>query len=125
MKSAAIIKQAKDRLSEIIVDYLRRYDAFLQTGKKRLKSTGEVNLYDEDFNSEMPTIEIEVDNSYLDVYDTCTEKRSITQFIVEENGDLCFCVAGADADYDITPKNMTVEELARIANFLQNEYETL
>ena len=124
MNAKTIVENARKSLVDLIVKYLRKYDGFLFTGNKKLSKDGEIYLYDEDFNSDLPTIEIAVDNSYLDVEDNCTEPRRITQFIINEDGDLSFCVVGPDTP-ELKPKDLTIEELARIANYLQNEYETL
>lgn len=124
MKADTIIQSARKALVDIIIGYLRKIDGFMETGDKRLRTEGEVNLYDEDFITEnMPVIEVEVDNSYLDVEDYCTERRKITQFIVSEDGELSFCIKGDNKE--IPAKNATIEELARIANFPQNEWETM
>ena len=66
------------------------------------------------------TIKVEVDNSYLDVEDTIMENRTITEIHVSLDGNV-FLVAYED-DTEIEWKDISTDELAGLANILENQY---
>ena len=66
------------------------------------------------------TIKVEVDNSYLDVEDTIMENRTITEIHVSLDGNI-FLVAYED-DTEIEWKDISTDELAGLANILENQY---
>ena len=64
-------------------------------------------------------ITVEVDNSYLDVEDACTEKRGIEEIVVSEQGEVWFI---EEEGKDWTPDEISIEELAAIADTLEETY---
>ena len=66
------------------------------------------------------TIKVEVDDSYLDVEDTIMENRTITEVRVSLDGNV-FLVAYED-DTEIEWKEISTDELAGLANVLENRY---
>ena len=130
MKADTIVKNARRELGDIIITLMRKLGGYFATDDKRLMSAPDEEVYIEAFClAEVPKTMVRVDNSYLDVEDVITEKRPITQFILEGNegnDKLTFCASGAeDAAIDIKPEEVSIEELARIASFLENECDLL
>lgn len=68
-----------------------------------------------------PAIEIPVDNSYLDVYDDCTERRKVVSICVE--GDKV--VVGTEEGDEIYADNLSVEELGAICDCLSDTYKDI
>ena len=66
------------------------------------------------------TIKVEVNDSYLDVEDTIMENRTITEVRVSLDGNI-FLVAYED-DTEIEWKDISTDELAGLANILENQY---
>lgn len=64
-------------------------------------------------------ITVDVDNSYLDVEDACTEKRGIEEIVVSEQGEVWFI---EEEGKDWTPDEISIEELAAIADTLEETY---
>lgn len=62
-------------------------------------------------------INVEVDNSYLDVEDRCYEDMEVTEIIVDENG---VCLTTDDDDY--SADEVSIEELADVADVLEFTY---
>jgi hypothetical protein len=66
------------------------------------------------------TIKVEVDNSYLDINDTCYEEREVAEILVNLN-DKEIWVCTEDDEYTID--EISVDELAEIANAMEETYE--
>lgn len=65
-------------------------------------------------------INVEVDNSYLDIEDTCFEKREVAEINVNTtDGEMWVCTE----DDDYTIDEVSIEELAAIANAMEETYE--
>lgn len=63
-------------------------------------------------------INVEVDNSYLDVEDTCYEDVEVTEVVVSRDGEVWFNTA----DDDYTVDEVSIEELADVAEVLELSY---
>ena len=66
-------------------------------------------------------ITVDVDNSYLDVDDTCYERREISEIVLEEDGSLTLIEEEGD---EWSGSNITIDELAAISNAIENAYIT-
>ena len=66
------------------------------------------------------TIKVEVDNSYLDIEDRCYEQQEVAEILVNLI-DKEVWVCTEDAEYTID--EISVEELAEIANAMEETYE--
>lgn len=63
-------------------------------------------------------INVEVDNSYLDVEDTCYEDVEVASIIVSRDGDILVTTENDEID----AKKISLEELADIAEVLELSY---
>lgn len=66
------------------------------------------------------TIKVETDNSYLDVEETTMENRTITEVRVSLDGNV-FLVGYGD-DTEINWQDISTDELAALANVLENQF---
>lgn len=66
------------------------------------------------------TIKIEVDNSYLDISDTCYEDREVAEILVNLN-DKEIWVCTEYNEYTID--EISIDELVEIANAIEETYE--
>ena len=64
-------------------------------------------------------INVEVDNSYLDVDDTCYERREIAEIVLEEDDSLTFIEEEGEEWSD---SDITIDELAMISESIQEAY---
>ena len=120
LKPKSIVENAKTELGNTIITYLRKLDAFISTGNKRMMTAPEQDIIitENEVLGDMPEVRVEVDDSYLDVEDTIYEYLPIDKIVLCE-GELYFEVG----DADIYVEDLDVEELAVIAGFLIGEYE--
>jgi len=118
MTPKTIVENAKKELLEIIITYLRKLDAFIATGNKKLITAPGEDIIIADFEAkgEVPKVRVEVDNTYLDVEDTTYEYLPITKFVLSE-GEFYVEIGKIDKD------DLSIEELQSIAEFLQDEWE--
>lgn len=119
-----IINYARFELAKTIVTLMRRLDAYLATGKKSLMTTSEGVCLD--FNGleiadKTPVVNVEVDNSYLDVEDRCYEPRHIDYIVTRDDHNFYLSAGETDIDAD----DISTDELAAIAKFLENTYNEL
>lgn len=66
-----------------------------------------------------PSIEVPVDNSYIDVYDDCTEQRKVIGIYIDEDGKPYVTTEEGD---EIFCENLSVEELGKICDCLEVSY---
>jgi hypothetical protein len=114
-----IINNARFEIITHIVTLMRKIDAYLETGNKRLMTASEevcVDFNGLDIADKTPVINVEVDNSYLDVEDRCYEQRHI-DYIVTKGAHNFYLSAG---ETDIDADDISTDELAAIAKFLEN-----
>ena len=124
MKTAQdIITNARFELVAHIITLMRKIDAYLETGNKRLMTNSEegvvVNFAD---CVSAPSIVIEVDNSYLDVEETCREVRTL-DFIATRD-DYNFYV-GDKANSEVKAEDISTDDLIEIAKVLEETYNDM
>lgn len=114
MKGTDIINVAREQLVSFIAFEVRNIYLLLNGQEPNFEEDEEYVL-----DVEGLTIKVEVDNSYLDVEDTIMENRTITE--VHVSLDNVFLVAYED-DTEIEWKDISTDELAGLANVLENQY---
>jgi len=126
MKTAnEIIKNARAELIELIKDEIAMIDAYLQTGRKGLKTCNtEGIIIESDVLGTTPRLQVEVDNSYLDVEETTYEYREISAIILDEENIMSveFSDDEGRPDYEISEDRLSVDELYTIASSLESTY---
>ena len=122
MKTAqAIINDARFELVTLIVTLMRKIEGYLETGSKNLMTADEgvcLDFNGLDIADKTPVVNVEVDNSYLDVEDRCYEPRHI-DYIVTRDDHNFYLAAG---ETDIEDDDLSTDELVAIAKFLENTY---
>lgn len=116
-----IINNARFEIVTHIITLMRKIDAYLETGKKGLMTDPEESVV-LDFAecAYAPSIIVEVDNSYLDIEETCREVR-VLDFIATSD-DHNFYV-GAGENTDVEADDITTDELLAIAKCLEKTYD--
>ena len=115
MKGTDIINDARKKLVDFIAFEVRNIYLLLNGQEPNFEEAEEYAL-----DIEGLTIKVEVDDSYLDVEETITENRTITEVRVSLDGNV-FLVAYED-DTEIEWKEISTDELAGLANVLENRY---
>ena len=115
MKGTDIINDARKKLVDFIAFEVRNIYLLLNGQEPTFEEDEEYVL-----DVEGLTIKVEVDDSYLDVEETTTENRTITEVRVSLDGNV-FLVAYED-DTEIEWKEISTDELAGLANVLENRY---
>ena len=114
MKGTDIINVAREKLVSFIVFEVHNIYLLLNGQEPNFEEDEEYVL-----DIEGLTIKVEVDNSYK-VEDTIMENRTITEVRVSLDGNV-FLVAYED-DTEIEWKDISTDELAGLANVLENQY---
>lgn len=120
MKTAQdIINNARFELVTLIITFMRKIDAYFETGKKNLMTAPEEDVVI-DFAElgNAPAIRVEVDNSYLDVEDVCHEVRPLDFIATGDDHNFYVGADGADIDAD----DLSTDELLVIAKVLEDAY---
>ena len=115
MKGTDIINDARKKLADFIAFEVRNIYLLLNGQEPNFEEDEEYVL-----DIEGLTIKVEVDDSYLDVEETTMENRTITEIRVSLDGNV-FLVAYED-DTEIEWKEISTDELAGLANVLENRY---
>lgn len=120
-----IINNARSEIIIRICILMRRIGAYLETGKKGLMIADDGTCVD--FNGleiadKTPVINVEVDNSYLDVEDRCYEPRHIDYIVSGDDGCSFYLSAGGT---DINADDISTDELVAIGNFLETTYDDM
>ena len=115
MKGTDIINDARKKLVDFIAFEVRSIYLLLNGQEPNFEEDEEYVL-----DVEGLTIKVEVYDSYLDVEETTTENRTITEVRVSLDGNV-FLVAYED-DTEIEWKDISTDELAGLANVLENRY---
>ena len=119
-----IINNARLELTKAIVTLMRKIDGYLDTGNKSLMTIDEgvcVDFNGLDIADKTPMVNVEVDNSYLDVEDRCYEPRHIDYIVTRDDHNFYLSAGETDIDAD----DISTDELAAIAKFLENTYNEL
>lgn len=115
-KAKTIIADARKKLMEFI-----RFEAPLMYKKLGWAEPDDEDGEYEIFGSDLCRtirINVEVDNSYLDVEDTCYEDVEVASIIVSRDGDILVTTENDEID----AKRLSLEELADIAEVLELSY---
>lgn len=115
MKGTDIINVAREKLRSFIAFEVRNIYLLLNGQEPNFAEDEEYML-----DIDGLTIKVEVDNSYLDVEETIMENRSISEIHLSLDGGI-FLVAYED-DTEIDSKEISTDELASLANVLENQY---
>ena len=115
MKGTDIINDARKKLVDFIVFEVRNIYLLLNGQEPNFEEDEEYVV-----DIEGLTIKVETDNSYLDVEETTMENRTITEVRVSLDGNV-FLVGYGD-DTEIEWKDISTDELAGLANVLENQY---
>ena len=124
MKTAQdIINNARFELVAHIITLMRKIDAYLETGDKRLMTNSEEGVV-VDFADcvSAPSILIEVDNSYLDVEETCREVRTLDFIATRDDHDF---YVGDRANTEVKAEDISIDDLIEIAKVLEETYNDM
>jgi hypothetical protein len=116
-----IINNARFELTTHIITLMRKIDAYLETGSKGLMTDPEESVV-LDFAECVyaPSIIVEVDNSYLDIEDTCREVRTLDFIATSDDHDF---YVGAGENTEVEADDITTDELLAIAKCLEKTYD--
>ena len=115
MRGTDIINDAREKLVSFIIFEVRNIYLLLNGQEPNFEKDEEYVL-----DVEGLTIKVETDNSYLDAEETTMENRTITEVRVSLDGNV-FLVGYGD-DTEIEWKDISTDELAGLANILENQY---
>ena len=115
MKGTDIINDAREKLVSFIIFEVRNIYLLLNGQEPNFEKDEEYVV-----DIEGLTIKVETDNSYLDAEETTMENRTITEVRVSLDGNV-FLVGYGD-DTEIEWKEISTDELAGLANVLENQY---
>ena len=115
MKGTDIINDARKKLADFIAFEVRNIYLLLNGQEPNFEEDEEYVL-----DIEGLTIKVEVDDSYLDVEDTIMENRTITEVRVSLDGNVS--LVAYENDTEIEWKEISTDELAGLANVLENRY---
>ena len=124
MKSVQdIIDNARFEIVTHIITLMRKIDAYLETGDKRLMTNSEesvlLNFTDCVY---APSILIEVDNSYLDVEETCREVRTLDFILTSDDHDF---YVGDRVNSEVKAEDISTDDLIEIAKVLEETYNDM
>ena len=124
MKSAQdIINNARAEIITHIITLMRKIDAYLETGDKRLMTNSEESvLLNFDDCVSAPSILIEVDNSYLGVEETCREVRTLGFILTSDDHDF---YVGDRVNSEIKAEDISTDDLVEIAKVLEETYNDM
>lgn len=115
MRGTDIINDAREKLVSFIIFEVRNIYLLLNGQEPNFEKDEEYVV-----DIEGLTIKVEVDDSYLDAEETTMENRTITEVRVSLDGNV-FLVGYGD-DTEIEWKDISTDELAGLANILENRY---
>lgn len=115
-----IINNARFEIITHIITLMRKIDAYLETGNNQLMTSQEDGVV-LDFAdcAYIPSIVVEVDNSFLDVEDTCREVRALD--FIATSDDHNFYV-GVGENIEVEADDITTDDLLAIAKVLEKTY---
>lgn len=123
MKTAQdIINNARFEIITHIITLMRKIDAYLETGDKQLMTNSEKGVAVDFVDCVYaPSILIEVDNSYLDVEETCREVRTL-DFIAARADEDFYVSDGAN---NVRAEDISTDDLIEIAKVLEETYDDM
>ena len=118
-----IINNARFEIITHIITLMRKIDAYLETGNKRLITNSEEGVVVDFVDCVYaPSILIEVDNSYLDVEETCREVRTLDFIATRDDHDF---YAGDRANSEVKAEDISIDDLIEIAKVLEETYNDM
>ena len=118
-----IINNARAEIITHIITLMRKIDAYLETGDKQLMTNPEEGVVVDFVDCVYaPSILIEVDNSYLDVEETCTEVRTL-DFIATRDGHDFY--VGDSTNSEVKAEDISTDDLIEIAKVLEETYNDM
>ena len=124
MKSVQdIITNARFEIITHIITLMRKIDAYLETGNKQLITNSEEGVVVDFVDCVYaPSILIEVDNSYLDVEETCREVRTLDFIATRDDHDF---YVGDRANSEVKAEDISIDDLIEIAKVLEETYNDM
>lgn len=117
-----IINNARAEIITYIITLMRKIDAYLETGNKQLMTNPEEGMVVDFVDCVYaPSILIEVDNSYLDVEETCREVRTL-DFIAARADEDFYVSDGAN---NVRAEDISTDDLIEIAKVLEETYNDM
>ena len=118
-----IINNARFEIITHIITLMRKIDAYLETGDKQLMTNPEEGVVVDFVDCVYaPSILIEVDNSYLDVEETCREVRTL-DFIATRDGHDFY--VGDSTNSEVKAEDISTDDLIEIAKVLEETYNDM
>lgn len=118
-----IINKARFEIITHIIILMRKIDAYLETGNKRLITNSEEGVVVDFVDCVYaPSILIEVDNSYLDVEETCREVRTLDFIATRDDHDF---YVGDRANSEVKAEDISIDDLIEIAKVLEETYNDM
>lgn len=118
-----IINNARFEIITHIITLMRKIDAYLETGNKRLITNSEEGVVVDFVDCvDAPSILIEVDNSYLDVEETCREVRTLDFIATRDDHDF---YVGDRANSEVKAEDISIDDLIEIAKVLEETYNDM
>ena len=118
-----IINNARFEIITHIITLMRKIDAYLETGNKRLITNSEEGVVVDFVDCVYaPSILIEVDNSYLDVEETCREVRTLDFIATRDDHDF---YVGDSANSEVKAEDISIDDLIEIAKALEETYNDM
>lgn len=116
-----IINNARFEIITHIITLMRKIDAYLETGNKRLMTDPEEGVV-LDFSECVyaPSIVVEVEYPYLDIEDPCREVRTLDFIATSDDHDF---YVGAGENTEVEAEDITTDELLAIAKCLEKTYD--
>ena len=118
-----IINNARFEIINHIITLMRKIDAYLETGDKQLMTNPEEGVVVDFVDCVYaPSILIEVDNSYLDVEETCREVRTLDFIATMDDHDF---YVGDRANSEVKAEDISIDDLIEIAKVLEETYNDM
>ena len=117
------IKNARAEIITHIITLMRKIDAYFETGDKQLMTNPEEDVVVDFMDCVYaPSILIEVDNSYLDVEETCREVRTLDFILTSDDHDF---YVGDRVNSEIKAEDISTDDLIEIAKVLEETYDDM
>ena len=116
----SIIDNARFEIITHIITLMRKIDAYLETGNKRLMTDPEESVV-LDFTECVyaPSIVVEVEYPYLDIDDPCREVRTLDFIATSDDHDF---YVGAGENTEVKAEDIPTDDLLAIAKCLEKTY---
>ena len=119
MKEKTLADKIVEKAKRDIIGFITFGVAIIHNAVSNKSEDGETYVKEDNLVWQ-PLIEVPVNDTYLDVEDYCSEKRVIVEVCVDKDGQSWVKTQEGDVIYC---NNLSVEELANIANCLKESVE--